>query len=94
MMREWLPHLFVAIFALLFAASGATFLAMNDSDQVAVEEKWSDWLSPPHDENATSYQVARLPSTPFMVWGTMGFAVVGGFYLAAAMAGFVHRTET
>lgn len=93
MLREWLPQLFVSIFAFAFAVTGATVLGLDERHHDALEKKWSSWLSPHHGENDTSYQVARLPPPVYMSWGTFGFTALGGFYLAAAMAGFVHRTE-
>ncbi len=94
MLREWLPHLLTGIVALSFAASGATYLAMSETDQHAVEKKWSGWLTP-NDKNTTDNQtlVARLPPDPYMVWGSLAFAAIGGFYVAAAASGYVHRTE-
>lgn len=96
MIREWLPHLLVGVFALLFAASGATYLAMSPVDQESVEHQWSDWLTPGWDspkDNVTSVTVAKLPPNEMIVWATVAFSALGGFYMAAAMAGYVHRTE-
>lgn len=98
MIREWLPHLFVGILALFFATSGAAFLVMSDEDQAKVEEQWSDWLAPsePHrDASETANQTleVRLPPKPYIVWATVSMAAIGGFYIAAALAGFKHRSE-
>lgn len=98
MIREWLPHLLVGIFALLLAVTGAIYLAMSPADQEAVENQWSDWLTPGWDEpneseNTTTVTVAKLPPIEMIVWATVAFSALGGFYMAAAMAGYVHRTE-
>lgn len=100
MIREWLPHLLVGMFGLAMAASGATYVAMSPAKQHQVEAKWSSWIptgkqSCENTDNGTvcTKLVARLPPIAYMVWGSISFAVLGGFYVAAAMAGFVHRTE-
>lgn len=98
MLREWLPHFLVSLFALAFSVTGATFLAMSDEDQAAIEHGWSDWLTPGWDAESNSTEpsqvtVAKLPPRPMIVWSTFFMTAISGFYLAAALAGYVHRSE-
>jgi hypothetical protein len=90
MMKEWLPHLLVGLLALTAGAFGSWLLT---SDDQAWKDKESSLLGGLSHEEGNSTVSARLPPRPMVAWATFLFIGVGGFYLAAALAGWVHRSE-
>lgn len=81
--REWLPQLLTGLVATCVTVAGGVFITMDESRQVELAEQWAT-----AGENETVN--LRLP---VIVWATIAFSAISGFYIAAAMAGFVHRSE-
>lgn len=82
-MKHWLPQLIVANVALAAAIAGGIFLTLDESQQIDLVGDWA---------NAGENETVQL-RLPVIVWATILFASLGGFYLAAAMAGFVNSRD-
>lgn len=93
MLKEWLPQLITAAFLMLFAVTGTAFLASSDKGQAETWDKWIGLVSDPpaHDENTTVK--ASPPPMKFIVWATSISWGSAGFYLAAGLAAFIHRSD-
>lgn len=91
MIKDWLPHLIVGLLALTAGAFGAWLLSSDDAGWETKENQILGGLEPEHGENSTAE--ARLPPRPWIAVSTFLFIAIGGFYVAAAMAGWVHRDE-
>lgn len=105
MVREWLPQLLTALFLLVFAITGATYLAKTEEGK---NEMWGHWAKAiggapetHHNETVTEEGststsetvIVSLPPMKFVVWATVICWGAAGFYLAAGIAAFIHRDE-
>jgi hypothetical protein len=91
MIRQWLPHLIVGLLALSAGAFGSWLLSSNDEEWREKERYILGGFE--HEEGNSTVVEARLPPRPMIAWATFFFVGTGGFYLAAALAGWVHRSE-
>ena len=89
MIKEWLPHLLVGLVALSAGAFGSWLLSSDDAEWQQAQNHLLGGFS--HQEPGGVVE-AHLPPRGLVGFATFSFTVIGGFYLAAAIAGWVHRT--
>lgn len=90
MIKEWLPHLIVSLLALAAGAFGTSLLSSNDSEW---QDKQKSLLGGFSHQDGNSTLEAHLPPRPMIAWATFLFTGIGAFYLAAAVSGWINRTE-
>lgn len=91
MIREWLPHLLVGLVALTATSFGAWLLSSNDSEWEDKQHSLLGGFS--HSVGNSTVEEAHLPPRAVVAWATAAFSAIGGFYVAASISGWIHRSR-
>ena len=95
MLREYLPQFIVALFAFAFAVTGSVYLAETDEGKTEMWGRWANLIQDKPEANTSANETVTvaLPPPKLIVWSTALVWTLGGFYTAAGIAGFIHRTR-